>query len=141
MKVSKAIEASGYGFSGDIGGLPKTTYYTPDGRTIESMPNIVTGNLKGKQVTIDLNLKRGWLLSPPQVLKPYCEGCTRWHDTKEEVKACIARQKAFADKWDKWARKGMKKEAQTRDATIETLSKELKDMKDMIKKLAEAKVG
>jgi len=44
--------------------------------------------------TVDANLDRGWLMQPPQMLKPYCRGCDRWHDTQAEVDRCIATQEA-----------------------------------------------
>jgi len=83
-----------------IGGLPKTTYYTPDGRTIKTFPDTRERVIKDKQGTViwhgtvDANLDRGWLMQPPQILKPYCRGCDRWHDTQAEVDKCIATQEA-----------------------------------------------
>jgi hypothetical protein len=140
FKVTPAIEASGYGISGSIGGLPRTTYYTPDGRIMQAIPNIrdyVVKDKDGKvirQGTRDGNLDKGWLLYKPQVLKPYCKGCDRWHDTMEEVQTCIAERKAYLDKMERWARKEIKKEPDT-----QSLEKEVAELKALVKQLMEAK--
>ena len=98
MKVTAAIQATGYGLSGDIGGLPRTTYYTPDGRVIKTIPAIREYAIRDKDGKVistgtrDANLDKGWLLAPPSMrdLKLFCKGCDKWHDTPQEIKACIA---------------------------------------------------
>ena len=96
------IEAGpGYGLSGAIGGLPRTTYYTPDGRVIRALPNIHVNQASQSR---DANLDKGWLLAPPTVLKPFCRACDRWHNTQTEVDACIARQQQFVGQAEKKAR-------------------------------------
>lgn len=95
------VETTGYGLAGNIGGLPKRTYYTPDGRVIravESIREYVRKDKDGKvieQGKRDANLDKGWLLQRPAVLKPHCQTCNRWHDTLEQVAECKAKQEAF----------------------------------------------
>ena len=101
MKVTPGIESVGFGISGNIGGLPRTTYYTPDGRIIRAIPNIREYIIRNKEGQItgsgtrDANLDKGWLLSPPTILKLFCKTCDRWHDTQEEVKACGVERTRF----------------------------------------------
>jgi hypothetical protein len=135
MKVTPAIEASGYGITGDIGGLSKTTYWTPDGRMILSVPSIREYQVKkdGKvirQGTRDANLDRGWLLQKPQILKPHCNGCGNWHDTQSEVDACIIKQKEYLDRMERLAHK---------EAEKTSLEKQVADLQEMVKKLLEGK--
>lgn len=100
MKLTSAIESAGYGITGNIGGLLRTIYYTPDGRIIRAFPDIreyvkkQDGKVIG-QGTRDANLDRGWLLSPPVVPKLFCATCDRWHDTQAEIKACEKAQKGL----------------------------------------------
>lgn len=104
MKVSPAIEAAGYGLSGNIGGLPRKTYYTPDGRTIKAIPQIrewCRKDASGKIIetgTRDANLSLGWLESPPTVLAITCPTCGNWHDTKALVRKCKAAQQLLIEK-------------------------------------------
>lgn len=101
MKITPAIETAGFGISGDIGGLARKTYWTPDGRVIRAIPGCVEFAIKDKDGNVirtgtrDPNLDKGWLLSPPTVLKPFCRTCDRWHDTQEEVEACAVKQGKF----------------------------------------------
>ena len=96
--MTPAIEASGYGLSGDIGGLRRTIYYTPDGRIVRALPQIreyVKRNKEGSVIengTRDANLDKGWLLQMPEVKKLFCSSCDRWHDTRVEVEACKIQQ-------------------------------------------------
>lgn len=136
MKVTPSIEKTGYGLSGDIGGLSKTTYYTPDGRIVRTFPSIreyVRKN-NGKVTetgTRDANLDKGWLLFAPTEFKPYCSGCDRWHDTQEEVTACIDRQQKFIDEKEREAKKEVAdktSELETKVATLEALVKKLMEV-------------
>ena len=103
-KLTPAIEAVGYGLSGDIGGLPKTTYYLPDGRIVRMTPNLREYNLRDKAGNIistgkrDANLDKGWLLSRPAILKPHCVACGEWHDTQEQVERCALEQPKFVER-------------------------------------------
>jgi hypothetical protein len=145
MKVTRAIEASGFGISGDIGGIQKNTYYTPDGRTIVAVPLIREFKVEDKNGKIlrsgtrDANLDHGWLLTKPTVILPHCNGCGRWHETQKEVTECIKNQKSIMDKWERIAHKELKKEKIEKDVKIENLSKELSDLKEMVRKLTEAR--
>ena len=127
------------------GGVPKTTYYTPDGRTKQAIPNIreyIRRDINGKVLTKgvrDANLDNGWLLTKPAVLKPFCKGCSRWHDTQTEVDACVIKQKDYLQRMEEFARKELHKETQFKDQTIDNLSKEVSELKEMVKKLLESK--
>ena len=101
MKVAEAIKTVGFGLSGDIGGLPRSTYYTPDGRVLraiaawrEYVVKDKEGNVTGSG-TRDANLDKGWLLAPPAVLKPFCRGCDGWHETLAEVEQCSQKRAEF----------------------------------------------
>ena len=115
-KLPQAIEQSGFGITEDIGGLPRQIYYTPDGREIRAIPSLrdyVVRDAKDKVVrtgTRDANLDKGWLLAPPTELKLYCSGCDRWHDTQEEIDACIAQKQKFIDRMARKAKKEYKPE-------------------------------
>jgi hypothetical protein len=140
MKLSPAIEKSGYGITGDIGGLPRQTYYTPDGRVIKAIPSLREYVKKGKNGeavetgTRDANLDKGWLLTPPTELKLYCSGCDMWHDTQEEVDACIAKKKKWVDALGKRA---IKQEADD----VASLRQEVAELKEMLQKALEVKSG
>mgnify|MGYP001582722316 CR=1 FL=1 len=125
----RLLEQTGFGLGGDIGGLPRTTYYTPDGRKIRALPNIHV-NQAGQ--SRDANLDQGWLLSPPKTLKPFCKACDRWHDTPKEVAACMARQKHLV------RQAGSKAKHEEVDRTA-ALEKEVAELKSLIGKLMEGK--
>ncbi len=97
----QALENTGYGLGGDIGGLERRTYYTPDGRRIRAIPGwrqFVRKDAAGKVIdsgTRDANLGKGWLLEPPKELKLYCRHCDRWHDTEAAIEACRTAQVQF----------------------------------------------
>lgn len=132
-KLPQTIEQSGFGITEDIGGLPRTTYYTPDGRTIRAIPSLreyAIRNERGKVIrtgTRDANLDRGWLLAPPTELKLYCRHCDKWHDTQEEIEACSVRQNRLVDRMAHKTRKEYKSE-DTSEVTI---------LKDRVAKLEE----
>jgi len=140
MKVTPAIESSGYGLSGDIGGLPRQTYYTPDGRVIKAIPCMreYAKRENGKVVetgTRDANYDKGWLPTMPTELKPYCPHCEEWHDTQEEIDACGSETRRRAEWGDKIARKFRKEEHED----IDNLKSEIAELKEMVKKLTEVK--
>lgn len=88
------IESFGFGVTGYVGGLPKTTYYTPDGRSFRAIPLIRDWqklNDEGKVIakgTRDANLDKGWLLQMPAVLKIHCLFCDGYHDSQTQVDTC-----------------------------------------------------
>jgi len=139
-KLPPAIESSGYGISGDIGGLPRQTYYTPDGRVIKAIPSIREYVIKAedgkviKSGTRDANYGKGWLPVMPSELKLYCAGCDMWHDTQGEVDTCIVEKNKQVDKLGKKAVKQNEDE-------IDALKKEVAELKEMVKKLTEVKNG
>lgn len=136
----KQIKEKGYA---DIGGLKKNKYWTPDGREIIAVPNMRTYIVKNEGKVIeqgvrDANLDNGWLLQKPQVLKPHCPYCGKWHDTQEEIEECKTKRQAFNKKWEKMAAK-MRKE-QTSDADnlkekVEGLEADISQIKDMLAQL------
>jgi len=139
-KLSPAIEEAGYGISGDIGGLLRQTYYTPDGRTIRAIASIrdyVRKDKDGKVVETgsrDANLDKGWLLAMPSDLKLYCSGCDKWHDTQEEIDACIASKQKFIDRM---TRKG---NGQYKKETVD-LEQKVANLEALVAKLMEGKNG
>lgn len=142
MKVTPAIEASGYGVSGHIGGLPRQTYYTPDGRTVQAIPSmreyVKKDNGKVTETgTRDANFDKGWLPIMPIELKPHCSHCGNWHDNQEGIDACAARIKEQTAWGDRIARKAKKQE--TDDMT--SLKSEIDELKEMVKKLTEVQGG
>ena len=137
--VKSILAAESYGLSGDIGGLPRNTYYTPDGRVIRAIPNnreYVKKDAKGKVISQgirDSNLDCGWLTNPPQVLKLYCKHCNKWHDTEKEITACGTTQRKFIEKLTRQVK------LEETDKTT-SLEKEVAELKAMVTKLMEAKV-
>ena len=134
------ILAKGVGITGDIGGLVKRKYWTPDGREILAVPSMRTYNrIKDKKVVEsgvrDANLDKGWLLQPPTEPRLYCSCCDKWHDTQEEIDQCCAKKKAFNDRWEKKARAMKKNEGG--GGEIEEIRKDIDDLKDMMKTVLE----
>ncbi len=142
MRVTPGIESAGYGLSGDIGGLPKKTYYTPDGRTIKMVPAIrefVKKDKDGKVIetgTRDANLDK-WLETPPQVKQLQCQWCSRWHRTQVEINRCRQQyEKLVAVSLNK-----AKLEEQEKTVSLEKEVAELKMKLDRMMKLMEAQHG
>ena len=139
MKITSAIEKAGFGFGGDIGGLPRQTYYTPDGRVIKAFPDSreFVRRRNGEvleQGTRDANLDRGWLLSPPSELKPFCKNCGRWHDTPKEVDICGEKQNKFIAQAERFARQegidktsALEKQVAQLTTLVEKLTKEVQN--------------
>ena len=138
--MTPAIEAAGYGISGDIGGLKRTTYYTPDGRIIKAIAQTRDYIIKDKDGRViengsrDANLDRGWLLQMPQVKKLFCPTCDRWHDTHVEVEACKIAQDKMLE------RLSAKTKQEETDRTTE-LEQQVAELKAMVEKLLEVQGG
>ena len=115
-----------------IGKQPKQRYYTPDGRIIRASP-AMRGTTDGG--IRDANFDKGWLPTMPDVLKPYCPYCDCWHDTKEEVKKCGDKKKAFDARWERKARKDNVKENAGKEIEIANLKKELDEIKNMLSQM------
>lgn len=146
MTLPEAIEAAGYGITGDIGGIRKKVYYTPDGRKILAVPCIrtwVRKDEKGKVVDTgerDANYDKGWLERPPENPKLYCRGCDRWHDTQEEIDACIASKDRLIKSMERKTRKEVTNESEEKDKEIHALNERINRLEKIIENLG-AKVG
>ncbi len=143
IATKEQIEQQGYGKTGDIGGQPKTTYWTPDGRMKRAQPSmreyiIHPKNPRDIPVTgiRDANLDNGWLLAKPEKLQLYCEFCDKWHPTQEEVDKCGETKKRFTAKWNK---KAVKEIGQTENGRIDKLESDVGEIKGMLKQLLERK--
>ncbi|KKN60865.1 hypothetical protein LCGC14_0527360 [marine sediment metagenome] len=141
-QAKEGIERSGYGISGDIGGIGRQTYFTPDGRKMRAIPAIRDYVVKqdGKVIesgTRDANYDKGWLPVMPTELKPHCDGCDNWHDTQEEVDACILGKKTKAAEWEKWAKERQQGEAMEAAKETEELRTEFLELKGDVHSLIE----
>lgn len=135
INTREQIEQQGYGLTGEIGGIRKQKYFTPDGREVWSIPCMrewQRKNGKGVETGIrDANLDKGWTLQPPQNPQLQCPHCDKWHKTQEEVDACGAKRNAFDSKWMSKAQKD------TGSNEIEELKSELDEVKALLKQLLE----
>jgi hypothetical protein len=140
MTLKEELERSGFAKTGDFGGQPKITYWTPDGRQIRTMMDIheyARKDATGKVIESglrDANLDRGWLTTKPVVLQKYCAGCDKWHPTDAEVKECIRKKTALIAKHAKLAKKELK---QTDEGRLDKLESDMDEIKGMFKKLME----
>ena len=141
--VKRQIQDQGFGLVGEIGGIRKQKYYTPDGREILSVPSMrewykkdAKGNLENG--IRDANLDKGWLLQPPQNPALMCPHCDKWHDTVEGIKECHQKKVAFDARWMKRAKKETNKNG---DSEVTELKKEVNELKDMVKQLLEREVS
>ena len=138
--LTPAIEAAGYGLSGGIGGLPRTTYYTPDGRVIQSIPSMREAAIRDRAghvvrtVVRDANLDKGWLLSPPARKKPFCPTCDLWHGTQREVAACAEKRRQLIQR----AERKTQKEKFEHTASLE---QQVAELTALVKRLMEGKDG
>ena len=138
--ITPAIEAAGYGISGDIGGLKRTVYYTPDGRIIRAIPQIrdwVKKNKEGKAIDSgvrDANLDKGWLLQMPQVKKLFCPHCDQWHDTQVEIEACKIQQDKMLERETAVAREELTVESQNKDIKIAVLEAKIEALTKLVEK-------
>jgi hypothetical protein len=113
---------------------PRTRYYTPDGREQWKIPQ---RRERQDGVVYDLFLAEGYTLVPPVNPKPYCKGCDKWHDTEEEVDACVGKKRKFAEAMQRKAERELSKEQKVKDKTIA----DLEDKVDKLMKLLEEKLG
>jgi hypothetical protein len=88
-------------------------------------------------VIYDIFLALGYTLIPPANPKPYCKGCDKWHDTQEEVDACVDKKVTFAKAMQKRAEQELAKDQKGKDKTIA----DLEDKVDKLTKLMEAQLG
>jgi len=106
-RVKQEAARTGAAVGGLWGGPQKQRYYTPTGEEVYSIPSWREFTRKGQdgrvleQGTRDANLDKGWSLSLPTELKVACPGCSKWHDTKEEVDACVDTRTAQMTRWQK----------------------------------------
>ena len=126
------------------GGPQKQRYYTPTGEEVYSIPSWREFIRKGpdgrivEQGTRDANLDKGWSLSLPTELKVACPGCSKWHDTEEEVGACVEKKAVVAAQWE---RKALELQPQGQDADIEDRLGKLEEGLSDIKTLLQQALG
>ena len=114
--------------------LPRNRYFTPDGREEFKIPQ---QRERSDGVIYDVFLAQGYTLVPPTNPKPYCSGCDKWHDTQEEVDACVGKKKKFAEAMQKKAEGELAKEHKGKDKEIADLTAKV----DKLTKLMEAQLG
>ena len=139
---------TGAAVSGVWGGPQKQRYYTPTGEDVFSIPSWREFTRKGpdgrilEQGTRDANLDKGWSLSPPTELKVACSGCGKWHDTDEEVNACIETRSAQVARWQKEDdnARAEKNNADV-EGRIDKLEEGLSDIKELLQQALGAKNG
>ena len=140
-KEKAQIKRQGYA---DVGGIPRQTYWTPDGREVKGIASWREYNIKDDEGNVtgsgvrDANLDKGWLLQPPRRKKPHCDGCDKWHDTKKEVIECTAKREESARRWDDWAKKEKEGEAMAQGKELEDLKSEMFELKGMVHELTQA---
>ena len=143
MRLTKAIEAAGYGVSEEIGGIEKKFYYTPDGRQFIGIPRIVTSVDKktGRTAVRDSNLDKGWLLTKPTRLAPHCPNCGEWHKNKAEITACGVKQARLLAKTQKDQKAHLKTVSKDRDEARGTraLEKQVADLTRLVEQLLKEK--
>ena len=155
VNITPAIREAGYGMDkafttpgapdGVMDGIPRTVYYTPDGRTIRTMPSLreytkrdARGNVIESGIR-DANLDRGWLLTRPEKLLPFCQTCDRWHDTQAEVAACAQEGAKFIRRMDGQVRTEQRKNKRKESDKITGLEKQIAELKAMIEQMARSK--
>jgi len=135
---------TGAAVSGVWGGPQKQRYYTPTGEEVYSIPSWREFTRKGpdgkilEQGTRDANLDKGWSLSLPTELKVACPGCSKWHDTQEEVDACVDKKAEAAAQWE---RKALEQQPQSQDADMEDRLGKLEEGLSDIKALLQQALG
>ena len=133
------------------GGPQKQRYYTPTGEEVLAIPSWREYVRKGtdgrivEQGTRDANLDKGWLLAPPTELKVACPGCTKWHDTQEEVNVCVEKKEVVAAQWE---RKALEQQPQNQDTgstdmeeRLGKLEEGLSDIKTLLQQALGVKNG
>lgn len=108
------------------GGIPKVKYYAPDGTYAEHIPKYRT---RRDGVVYDVLLAKGYSTTPPVNPKIHCNGCGQWHDTQEEVDACIKRNKAFIAKYEKIA---LKQHRPKEDKRIDELEQKIERLTKLL---------
>ncbi len=136
-ELKTELEDQGYARTGEIGGAPKLSYWTPDGRVIKALPSMhaYAKKIDGKMVNQgvrDANLDNGWLTSKPTELQLRCYYCDKWHPTEEEVEACGDKKKASEAKFTKQAKEELKSEDTDRIGKLET---DMSEIKNLLKQL------
>jgi len=114
--------------------LPRTRYFTPDGREEFKIPQ---HRERRDGVVYDIFIAQGYTLTPPTNLKPYCPSCDMWHDTQEEVDACVEKRSKFMASMNRKASRELLKERKEKDTQITNLEAKV----DKLTKLLEAKLG
>lgn len=118
------LENQGYALARTWGGQKLIKYYRPDGGEVWKPPSMVERG----GVEYDILLLKGYTFTPPEHPKIHCDGCTKWHDTQEEVDACVKRCKASALEWER-------KTARLRKGDEEDLRKQVAELQKMVKEL------
>ena len=147
-RTKQEAARTGAAVSGVWGGPQKQRYYTPTGVEVLAIPSwreFVRKGPDGKileQGTRDANLDKGWSFALPTELKVTCPGCSKWHDTEEEVDACVDKKAAAAAQWE---RKALEQQPQSQDAEMEErlgkLEEGLSDIKTLLQQALGAKNG
>lgn len=132
--IKQSLEQSGAAISQMPKGIPRTRYFTPDGREQFKIPQ---HRERRDGVIYDVFIAQGYTLTPPSNLKPYCSSCDMWHDTQEEVKACIEKKSKFMASMNRKASRELLKERREKDTQIANLE----DKVDKLTKLLEEKLG
>lgn len=136
------IKQKGFAYTG---GLTKYKYWTPDGQEIFAVPNIRTFNRikDGKVIgsgTRDANLENGWLDRKPEVLKPHCPNCNKWHDTQEEIDKCGEDRAKMQEMYNRKAEKEVNNpDIDTLKSDVLGLKSDVGEIKDMLMKLIRSK--
>jgi hypothetical protein len=147
-RTKQEAARTGAAVSPTWGGPQKQRYYTPTGVEVLAIPSwreFVRKGPDGKileQGTRDANLDKGWSFALPTELKVTCPGCSKWHDTEEEVDACVDKKAAAAAQWE---RKSLEQQPQSQDAEMEErlgkLEEGLSDIKTLLQQALGAKNG
>ena len=137
MVNRQELEIQGYTMSPMWGGPKKKKYYTPDGREVWKVPSLREYAVKkdGKIIeegTRDANYDQGLIDVLPEVLKVYCGGCDKWHDTDKEVAACIKSRQNLYKREEKKARKRL-------GLADTSLEQRVQDLTELVRQLLEEK--
>lgn len=114
--------------------IPKQRYYTPDGREEWKIPQ---HRERQDGLVYDVFIALGYTYAPPLNPKLYCKGCDKWHDTQEDVDACVGKKRNFAEAMQKRAEQELAKDQRGKDKTIAGLEAKV----DKLTKLMEAQLG
>ena len=140
-EVAQQIQEQGFAITGETGGQPKQTYWTPDGRKIRAAPSMreyIRRDSRGNMVEQgirDANFDKGWLPQPPTEMKEFCPHCDKWHDTELEVTKCGDKKKTFDAKFIRKAKQELKSD----NGELTELKSEIAELKELVNKLLEAR--